>query len=446
MLDAVNKSATPALTTPNSVAGNTRLVSVILGGLCLLPLAGCDFAGQVGGQAPRDTAVQQLTAVEVAIAKLEAPPSAGVEYTGTSAPMREVAVRTRIDGRLLDLAVNIGDAVQAGQVIAQLDDTTPATALLQSEAEVSARQAEVAQAYANIRVATARVSEAQLQLQQAEAELRRLQLLAKEGAVPAKSAEDAQIAVRSAEQSLRALQAQVSAQRQAAQSAEERVRSQQALVSQAQERFSYTTITAPIAGLVLERVTEPGNLLFAGNEIIKLGDLSQIKVMVMVSELEISQVRPNSSVQVQFDAMPNRPFVGRVSRISPSADPVSRQIPVEIAIDNPERLIGSGQLARVRFAGAQQGQVISVPASALADGQRRRNREAKDKQAGTASLFVVVKQGDNTIVRSRTVKIGDRRDGKVVILSGLEAGERYVARSGGRLKDGDQVRVSVLSE
>jgi len=454
MLDAVNQSATPAWTKPNSMVDNKlrriskgiRLVSVIVAGCCLLPLGACDFAGQVGGQAPRDTTAPQLPAVDVAIAKPETSPSASVEYTGTTAPMQAVAVRARIEGKLLDLAVNVGDAVRAGQVIAQLDDTTPATALLQSEAEVSARQAEVAQAYANISVASARLSEAQLQLQQAEAESRRLQLLAKEGAVPTKSAEDAQIAVRSAEQSLRALQAQVSAQRQAVQSAEERVRSQQALVLQAQERFSYTTVTAPIDGLVLERVTEPGNLLFAGNEIIRLGDLSQIKVMVMVSELEISQVRSASPVQVRFDAIPNRSFTGRVSRISPSADPVSRQIPVEITIDNSDRLIGSGQLARVRLAGKQQEQIISIPTSALTGRRQRDEAKSEGRQERTATLFVVVKEGGNTIVRSRKVQIGDRRDGKVVILSGLEAGERYVARSGGRLKEGDQVRVSVLSE
>ncbi len=416
-------------------------MGLFVGGLCLLPLGACEVGSPA--QAPPDPASQQLPAVEVAIARWEASPSASVEYTGTSAPVQEVAVRARIEGRLLNLAVNVGDAVRAGQVVAQLDDTTPANALLQLQAEVSARQAEVAQAYANINAATARVAEAELQLQQAEAELRRLQLLAREGAVPTKSAEDAQIAVRSAQQSLRALQAQLNAQRQAVQSAEERVRSQQALVLQAQERLGYTTITAPITGIVLQRLTEPGNLLFAGNEIIRLGDLSQIKVLVLVSELEIAELRPNSAVQVRFDAIPDRQFTGKVSRIAPSADPVSRQIPVEVLVDNSDRRIGSGQLARVRFVGTAQGQVLRIPLSALAERQRR-STKAENKGEGT--VFVVVKEGDNTIVRSRKVRLGDRRDGKVVVLSGLKAGERYVARSGGRLKDGDQVRLSALSE
>ncbi len=413
---------------------------LILGGICLLPLSACEWVSQA--YAPPDSGGRSLPAVEVAIAKLEAPTSASMEYTGTSAPGQEVAVRTRIDGRLLNLTVGVGDAVQAGQVIAQLEDTTPAAVLSQLQAEMSARQAEVAQAYANINAATARVAEAQLQLQQAQAELHRLQLLAQEGAVPTKSAEDAQIAVRSAEQNLRALQAQLSAQRQAVQSAQERVRSQQALLAQAQERFSYTTITAPIDGLVLERATEPGNLLFAGNEIIKLGDLSQIKVRVMVSELEIARVRLHSPVRVRFDALPDRQFLGKVSRISPSADPLSRQVPVEVTLDNSDRLIGSGQLARVQFADTGQKPVITVPVSAL----ERQGRNPKADALQQPTVFVVVKEGDNTIVRSRKVQIGDRRDGKVVVLSGLEAGERYVARSGGRLKDGDQVRVSALSE
>ncbi len=431
----------PNRSIPSGLPKFARWIGLFVGGLCLLPLGACD--GGSPAQAPPDPASQQLPAVEVAIAQWESSPSISVEYTGTSAPVQEVAVRARIEGRLLNLTVNVGDAVQAGQVVAQLDDTTPANALLQSQAEVSARQAEVAQAYANINAATARVAEAELQLQQAEAELRRLQLLAREGAVPAKSAEDAQIAVRSAQQSLRATQAQLSAQRQAVQSAEERVRSQQALVLQAQERLGYTTITAPITGIVLQRLTEPGNLLFAGNEILRLGDLSQIKVVVLVSELEIAELRPNSAVQVRFDAIPDRQFVGTVSRISPSADPVSRQIPVEVLVDNSDRRIGSGQLARVRFVGTAQGQVIRIPLSALGERQRR-STKAENKGEGT--VFVVVKEGGNTIVRSRKVRLGDRRDGKVEIVSGLVAGERYVARSGGQLKDGDQVRLSALSQ
>jgi HlyD family secretion protein len=402
----------------------------------VLPLSACTIATQAPNR-PEQT--DRPTAVEVSIAKPE-PVTTAITYTGTTAPISAVAVRSRIEGRLLSLTVDVGDRVQAGQIIAQLDDTTPATAVLQSEAEVSAREAEVAQVYANISAANARVEEARLNLQRAQADAQRLTSLAQEGAVPQKTAEDAQIAVRSSAQNLRAAQSQANSLRQAALSAEERVRSQRALLLQQQERLSYTAITAPIDGFVLERTSEPGNLLFAGNEVIKIGDLRQVKIMVMVSELEMGEIQLNSPAQITLDAIANRQFQGRVSRISPSADPISRQIPIEITLNNPDRAIGSGQLARVQFTPKNQAQQIRIPVSALPPRNEQRTGDKK-----SATIFVIEAGESGTKVRSRKIILGDRADGKVVVRSGLKAGEKYVSRAGGRLKEGDKVRISVLS-
>ncbi|MFN3927038.1 MAG: efflux RND transporter periplasmic adaptor subunit [Pseudanabaenaceae cyanobacterium] len=395
----------------------------------LVPIASC------GGDAPKQQSSPPSApiAVDVAIATAELP-TIGLNYMGTTAPIQEVIVRSRIEGRLLELQVNAGDRVQAGQVIARLDDTNPATAVLQSEAEVLARESEVAQVRANIRSAQARVEEAKLNVQRSQADADRLSLLAKEGAVPQKTADDAQIALKTARQSLRAAEAQVLALQQAAESAASRVASQRALVRQQQERASYTTVTAPIAGVVLQRLTEPGNLLFAGNEIVKLGDLEQIKVMVMVSELEIGKIPLNTPAVVKIPAFPDRTWQGKVSRIAPSADPVSRQLPVEITVDNADGAIASGQLARVEFTQSQTPRVV-VPLSALP--------ERRDQPP---AVFVLEKQGEKAIVRRREVKLGEKRGGRVEILAGLKAGTPYVVRSGGKLNDGDEVRLSALSE
>jgi len=79
----------------------------------------------------------QKIPVDVAIASLEALEEDN-KYTGTTAPIREVAVKSRVEGRLIDLAVDIGDRVEAGQVIGQLDDAVLTATVLQAEAEVAA--------------------------------------------------------------------------------------------------------------------------------------------------------------------------------------------------------------------------------------------------------------------------------------------------------------------
>ncbi|TYQ28152.1 efflux RND transporter periplasmic adaptor subunit [Pseudanabaena sp. UWO310] len=407
-------------------------------------------------------------AVDVAIASLELLEEEN-EYTGTTAPIREVSVRSRLEGRLLDLNVDIGDRVESGQAIAQLDDAVLSATVLQAEAEVAARSSEVSQATAAVGNARAQVERARVQYQQSQANANRFTQLAKEGAVSPQIAENAVTEAKAAEQSLRSAEQQVSLQEQTVSANSQRVLAQEAIKLREQERQSYTTITSPINGVVLERVSEIGNLLFAGNEVVKLGDFSQVKVIVLISELEISKVRLNQSVDVRFDTFPDQKFTGTVRRISPVADPVARLIPVEVVVPNRDGKLGSGQLARVQFSGKQERQIAiaetalevagrptpnpkdanpkdaNIQAKSKADSKSSPNVSDKGKPQ-TGIVFVITGDPKEPKVLARKVNLGDRRDGKVVILSGLKVGDRIVVRSGGKLQDGDPVKLSVLSQ
>jgi multidrug efflux pump subunit AcrA (membrane-fusion protein) len=435
--------------------------------------ASCSFKNDKDASQAQNQNQKASIAVDVAIAKFDSL-QAAAEYTGTTAPIREVSVRSRIEGRLLDLNVDIGDRVQAGQAIAQLDDAVLSATVLQAEAEVAAREAEVSQANAAVGNARAQVEKARVEYQQAQTDANRFAQLAKDGAVSTQTAEAAHTRAKSAEQSLRSLEQQVKLQEQTVGATSQRVLAQEAIKLREQERQSYTTITAPIDGVVLEKVSEIGNLLFAGNEVLKLGDFSQVKVIVLVSELEISQVRLNQSVAVRFDSFPDQQFTGTVRRISPVADAVARLIPVEIVVPNRGNKLGSGQLARVQFSGRQAQQIViaetaleaagrppqsgkppessnlkspnlrsTSPGSPNQSANQGSNQSSKGK---TGTVFVVTGDAKEPTVSARQVTLGDRRDGKVVILSGLQQGDRVVVRSGGRLKDGDAVKMSVLSE
>lgn len=422
----------------------------------LVTIAGLSAAG-IGCRAieenPQD-AVQAQTqpanrpvAVDVAIAR-SGSLATEVEYAGTTSPIREVSVRSRLEGRLLNLNVDIGDRVSAGQAIAQLDNAELFATVLQAEAEIAARRAEVAQANAAVGNARSQAERARLEYRQAQADANRFSQLAKQGAVSKQVAENALTQARAAEQIFFASEQQVRLQQQTVGAAAQRVAVQQAIRLREQERQSYTIITAPIDGVVLERMSETGNLLFPGNEVLKLGDFSQIKVVVQVSELEISQIRPQQPVDVRFDAIPNQKFTGRVKRISPAADPVARLLPVEVIIPNPGGKLGSGKLARVKFLSQQPQQTI-IPVAALEVTKKNSSKPKpgeKQSQSQTATILVIEGDEEQPQVAEREVTLGDRRDGKVVILTGLTEGERVVVRSGGKLEAGNPVRISVLSE
>ncbi len=493
----------------------------------LLLTAGCTVIFPAA-EAQRPGAESDTGPISVDVEQATPLANAAVEYTGSTQPVREVALRSQVQGQLMTLAVEVGDRVRQGQVLGNVDDEVLLGAVNQATAEGAAQAAEAASARSQVgevktqveqaRLALvqaqgdvlklktalqAQVEEARLNRQQTQADAQRLTQLAKVGGIPEQQAEQArtlaqqaqqtfinvqanatqqiaqaETAVRTARQVLASTQAQVAIEQDNLAAAQLRVAAQQAAVNQAQKQRSYATVIAPIGGLVLSRQTEAGNLLQPGNEILRLGDFSQVKVVVQVSERLLAQLRVGQQAQVWLDAFPGQRLRGTIARISPLANATSRLLPVEVVIPNPNGKLGSGLLARVSFE-SRADRRISVPetafgsqaqgqggppssqaaarsgstppgATANAQPQSRRanvprpsNPQAESADQQTDTVFVL--QADGTTVQARTVTLGDRQNGRVDILSGLALGERYIVRSSRPLEDGATVRLSAIS-
>ncbi len=383
----------------------------------------------------------QTTAVDVGISKTETLTQFPT-YTGSTEPIRTVSMRSQVEGQLLGLNVDVGDSVKQGQIVAQLDDTILRTQLNAAEAELAALRSEVARSSSQVSNARAGVETARLELQQAQADSQRQQRLLKEGAIALQAAQQSQTQARTASQALRAAQQQVSTEQQAVAASQGRVVAQQAIVAQEQKRRSYTRLVAPISGVVLQRLQEPGDLIQPGNEVLQIADFSRIQVRVEVSDKELGNISIGQSVSVKLDAFPQETIIGQVTRIYPAADVTARLVPIEVVMPNSNG-IGSGLLARVSFVSSQQERVV-VPQSALAGGQQEQRGQEESK---TGTVFVVTQSAKSKAkVVARAVNLGDFADGKVEILSGLRVGERYVTRSSKPLKNGETVNLSILSQ
>ncbi|MBD2294713.1 efflux RND transporter periplasmic adaptor subunit [Anabaena sphaerica FACHB-251] len=379
------------------------------------------------------------TAVDVAIARTNLlRPSA--DYIGNTTPFRTVSVRSQVEGRLIALNLDVGDTVKRGQIISQLDDVLLMTASQQAEAELATSQAEVARAMTQVSNAQAEVEKARLEVIQAQADSQRQQQLLKEGAISEQTAQQARTKAQTAQQALKATIEQVRTEKQAVAAAQGRVFAQQAIVKAAKERRSYSRLISPIAGVVTEKVTEPGNLLQPGSEVLKIADLSRIKVIVQVSELELAKIQVGQSVQVRLDAFPDQTIIGRVARISPSADATARLIPIEVVIPNSGGKIGSGLLARVNFT-TQTPQRVVVSQTAI-----NKNDQQTQSENSTGTVFIVKETEGKPKVKEQSITLGKKADGNVEVLSGLQPGESYVVRSSKPLKDGEVVKLSILSE
>jgi HlyD family secretion protein len=373
-------------------------------------------------------------AVQTAIAKpgaVEVP----LAYTGTTRPAQQVTLRARVDGQIVNLQGDVGDRVERGDILARLDGDLLSVAVNEAQAELAARNSEIAQAQASVSDAQALVVQAQAQLNQAQAEAQRLQRLAAAGASSQQAAEQAVLALETARQAVRSAQQQVISRQQAVNAVQGRFQAQRAVLDQTQQRLAYAGLAAPISGVILARLVEPGDYVEAGADLFSLADLSRLTVTVQVSELDLSRISLGQSAQVRLDAFPEQTLSGRVTQISPVADGTSRLVPMEVSIANPDGRVGSGLLARISFSTGNPDRVV-VPEKALTF--------APNSESPT--VFVMQPGGEQATVVARPVQLGRRLKDQVEILSGLSLGETYVNNSDAPLEDGQRVRLSILSE
>ena len=406
---------------------------LLVGGIAIATVA-CGGSVEPTAQAQTEQEGEEDGPAVVDVAEAQAAEDSSRVYPGTTRPLRQVSLRSQAEGRLLGLTADVGDRVQQGQVVGNLDSVLLQTAVGEAQAELAARQFEVTQAQAELADIRTSIEESRVRFQQASNDAQRLQTLASQGAVSTQEAEQAQTTLVAAEQALQSSQEQVRTRQQAVAAAQQRVEAQRSILRETQQRLSFANLTASLSGVVLERVAEPGDLVLPGEAVLTLGDLSRVLVVIEVADNNLNEFSLGQSVELAIDAFPDETFTGQVSRISPVADSTSRLLPVEITVANPNGRIGSGLLARVTSVGSQSSAVI-VPESAL------ETAEASDSQ-----IFVISETDGSPAVEARTVQVGDRADGQVTILSGLNPGEQYVVRSSQPLESGQTVELSLTSE
>src|SRR5216684_2487475 len=285
----------------------------------------------------------------------------------------QVGVAPKIAGRVMKISVQEGQQVEAGQVVAELDAAEVDAQARQAQAAVDAARTRPAQADASVTLARVSVdaqlvqaraqiesalavleankanlaaAEANLQaietnLARAESDLARLEALYREGAVSAEQIDTA----RSAAKALRAERDAVASRAQLAQA--------QALLQQAEILRSYTILKAPMAGVVVAKNAEVGDLVGVGAPVVTVADLSQVYLRVFVSESDFARVKLGQPVDVRVDGFSGRTFRGTVDQINSSAEFTPRNVQtkeervklifgVKVALPNPDGVLKPG--------------------------------------------------------------------------------------------------------
>ncbi|HYE74030.1 MAG TPA: efflux RND transporter periplasmic adaptor subunit, partial [Blastocatellia bacterium] len=227
-----------------------------------------------------------------------------VVATGRIEPITKVEIKSKANGIIKELKVNIGDIVQPGQVLAELDKENLAARLRESRASLKSAEANFEAAQAEH--AKNKVAAEGPEIPFARRQKDRLEKLVEDGVIPKSQLDDARSLLEQAENKQRVAQSQLGVNQARVQQAQAEVAQAQAAVERAEEELNNATIRAPIKGIVLSRDVEVGspvssilNMGSAATLVMMLGDVSQVYVKGKVDEADIGNVRMNQPARIK---------------------------------------------------------------------------------------------------------------------------------------------------
>jgi membrane fusion protein (multidrug efflux system) len=382
------------------VSRRVRWVVAALAVLVLAALVGRALTGRMAERrsaaapvaASASAAVIELAEADVARA-VRAELAATVRVTGSVQAVQTALVKAKVAAELKSLAVREGEAVRAGQVIGQLDDTEFRWRLRQAEDQVAAASA---------------------QLDIARRTLANNQALVEQGFIS-----------RNALETSRSNDAAAQANLQAARAAAELAR----------KSLGDTRLVAPIGGLVSQRFAQPGERVAIDGRVVEIVDLSRLEMAAALAPEDAPAVRVGMPARLQVDGLAD-PLPARVARINPSAQTGTRAVMAYLTVE-PHPALRQGLFARGAIERERRSALV-VPASAVRFEQARPYViEAADGRA-----------------RVRTVQLGERgeavfgagaSEAAIEIVSGLAEGARVLRGSAGALRDGTALQLAAAT-
>lgn len=405
---------------------------------------------------PKETTPNYLTAT-AEIGDIEN----NVMASGKVKALNTVDVGAQVSGEVKRLYVEVGDEVQQGDLIAQIDQVTQKNnlsnqqaSLEQSEAAIQSAQAESLSRQASLKSAYADLASRQSELKQAQSDFTRLKGLIAIDAISQQEYDTQATRVDTAKAAVANARAAIDTAKAAIATAEANINSQQAAlrksqtnVSTAEEDLSYTTIRAPMSGTVVSITTEQGTTVNANQTaptIVTLADLSTVRINAQISEADVINVNAGMPVYFNVIGNPDQKFDAVLKAIEPAPERISETSSTDSAIyyvgyievPNTERRFRIDMTAQVYIVINQAKDALLIPAAALqpvGKGEKsdKANSANDDSNVKTAKVRVLQPGGE---VVEQVVKTGINNRVNVQILSGLNKGDEVILSEEGPAK------------
>ena len=306
---------------------------------------------------------------------------------------RTITVGAFIDGRVMRVQAKVGDRVREGQVLAEIHSH------------------DVHEAGANLAQARAGLTQRRNQAEFARTSLERAERLFQSKALSRQELDRARVEYESSQQDVVHAEAEL-----------ERAKGHLEILGLSPEKLEYDApvrITAPGAGVIIQREVTPGASVNPGDHLFTISDLGAVWVVAAVEENRLGELRVGLPVSVEVVAYPGHRFSGKVAKISDVLNPQTRMAEVRCLIDNRAGLLKPEMFTATRIESGERRRALTVPGSALQDVD------------GRTVIFVA---RDGQTFEKREVRTGRQSGERVEIVEGLRAGEKVVTAGGFLLK------------
>jgi HlyD family secretion protein len=344
-----------------------------------------------------------------------------VVATGKITPITQVEVKSKASGIVEKLFVDINNRVKKGQPLAELDQQEIQDQVAAQRAQLQAAQANVSNFQAAIEQDKVNASAPDLPMYKVT--LDRNTEMVKQGLVPQQSLDNANRDYLAALNKMQGAKAQISVDGAKLQQARAQVSQSEASLKQLEEQLGYTTIVAPMDGVVLSRDVEIGDavssILVLGSTatlVMTLGDTTEVYVKGKVDEADIAHVYLGQAARIKVESFRDRYFQGKVTKISPMGvekDNVTT-FEVRVSINNPGGELKAQMTANAEILLDEHKNVLTVPENAVIyDGQKKASVEVPDKSK---------KEG----WRKAPITVGLSNGSVTEVLGGLKEGDQVV--------------------